>query len=85
MLNNLQTHPNTFVHIPKINFFQRVMSCGTWFFGSTSPKTKVGAFKNNTGQTEPAVQELPLTSTAGNLQEKAQLVADSAKLTTRLA
>jgi hypothetical protein len=35
-----------------------------------------------------AVQELPLTSTAGNLLEKAQLVADSAKIltaTTRLA
>jgi hypothetical protein len=53
LLNNLQARPSTFVHIPKSNFFKGSCPMGLGFLGSTSPKTKVGVSKNNTGQKEP--------------------------------
>lgn len=84
MLNNLQTHPSTFVHIPKSKKFKGSCPMGLGFLGAQVQKPKQVLLKTIlTGQKEPCC-----SGTSSDFyrwkpaREGTQLVADSAKLLT---
>lgn len=84
MLNNLQTRPSTFVHIPESIFFKGSCPMGLGFLGAQVQKPKQVLLKTIlTGQKEPCC-----SGTSSDFyrwkpaREGTQLVADSAKLLT---